>query len=53
MNKLTIEEMNAIIQMMDIATKTGGLQVAQQALPIVAKLQAMAQEDQQPKDSAE
>lgn len=45
--KLTIEEMNTIIQMMDMATKTGGLQVAQAALPIVAKLQQMAQADQQ------
>jgi hypothetical protein len=48
LTKLTTEEINAIIQMMDIATKAGGLQVAQQALPIAVKLQAMAQEEAKP-----
>ncbi len=45
MNNLTTEEINMIIQLMDIATKAGGLQVAQQALPIAFKLQQMIQEE--------
>ncbi len=43
MNDLTTDEINIIIQLMDIATKAGGLQVAQQALPIAFKLLQMAQ----------
>ena len=34
------QEINTIIQLLDLATKAGGLQVAQAALAIVAKLQA-------------
>jgi len=44
MTKLTLEEMNLLIQLLDIATKAGGLQIAQQALPMAAKIQQMAQE---------
>lgn len=33
---------------MDVATKAGGLQVAQKALPIVAKMQVMAAEIENP-----
>lgn len=47
MNKLTVDEINILIQLMDIATKTGGLQIAQQALPLAFKLQQMAQEEAQ------
>ena len=38
---LTNEELNIIVQIFDIATKAGGLQVAQQALPLLAKLQEL------------
>ncbi len=44
MTQLTIDDMNVIIQMMDIAVKSGGLQIAQQALPLVHKLQQIAKE---------
>ena len=42
--KFTIDELNTLIQLLDIATKAGGLNVANQALPLVAKMQQMAQE---------
>jgi hypothetical protein len=44
--KFTIDELNTLIQLLDIATKAGGLNVANQALPLVAKMQQMAQEIQ-------
>jgi len=31
-----------LMQLLDIATKAGGLQVAQQALPLAVKIQEMA-----------
>ena len=46
----TIEELNTLVQLLDIATKAGGLAVAQQALPLVAKMQQMAQETQRAPD---
>lgn len=48
MTKFTIEELNEILNLMDVATKAGGLQVAQKALPIVAKMQVMAAEIENP-----
>lgn len=44
--KFTIDELNTLIQLLDIATKAGGLSVANQALPLAAKMQQMAQEIQ-------
>ena len=43
MSQFTLEELNKLVQICDIATKAGGLQVAQEALPLVAKMQQMAQ----------
>lgn len=37
----TNEELNTLVQLLDIATKAGGLPVAQQALPLIAKMQEM------------
>lgn len=39
----TLEELNKLAQMLDLATKAGGLPVAQDALPLFTKLQQMAQ----------
>lgn len=44
MTSFTIEELNKLVQMLDIATKAGGLQVAGEALPLVAKMQQMGRE---------
>lgn len=49
----TNEELNTLAQLLDIATKAGGLQVASQALPLIAKMQKMAEENQQKADSTE
>lgn len=38
----TIEELNKLLQMLDIATKAGGLAVANDALPLAAKIQEVA-----------
>lgn len=38
--ELTPQEAQAIIGLLDLATKSGGLQVAQAALPIAIKVQA-------------
>lgn len=38
----TKEELNILFQLLDIATKAGGLQIAQQALPLAAKIQELA-----------
>jgi hypothetical protein len=35
----TIEELNKLLQMLDLATKAGGLAVANEALPLAAKIQ--------------
>jgi hypothetical protein len=40
----TTEELNALIGLLDIATKAGGLQVAQAALPIAVKVQTAVNE---------
>lgn len=40
---LTEEEAQALMQLLDIATKAGGLQAASAALPLAAKLQQAAQ----------
>lgn len=42
MSEFTIEELNKLVQICDIATKAGGLQVANEALPLVAKMQKIA-----------
>ena len=39
----TNEELSALIQLLDIATKAGGLSVAQQALPLAVKIQQQLQ----------
>ena len=44
MTQFTIEELNKLVQICDIATKAGGLQVASEALPLVAKMQKIATE---------
>ena len=38
--EFTTQEAQAIIGLLDLATKSGGLQVAQTALPIAIKVQA-------------
>lgn len=38
--ELTQQEAQQLIGLLDLATKTGGLQVAQAALPIAIKVQA-------------
>ena len=42
MENFTLTELNKLVQACDIATKAGGLQVASELLPIVAKIQDMA-----------
>ena len=39
----TNEELNILMQLLDIATKAGGLGVAQQALPLAVKIQQQLQ----------
>ena len=39
----TNEELNTLIQLLDIATKAGGLSVAQQSLPLAVKIQQQLQ----------
>ena len=39
-----LDELSKLIQLLDIATKAGGLQIAQEALPLVAKIQQMGKE---------
>ena len=49
----TIEELNKLIQILDIATKSGGLAVANEALPLAVKIQEIAKglvDDQTPKE---
>jgi hypothetical protein len=38
----TVEELNKLLQMLDIATKAGGLAVANEALPLAVKIQEVA-----------
>ena len=44
MSQFTVEELNKLAQICDIATKAGGLQIAQEALPLVAKMQQIVSE---------
>ena len=37
------EELNILLQLLDLATKAGGLGVAQQALPLAVKIQQQLQ----------
>ena len=38
----TVEELNKLLQMLDLATKAGGLAVANEALPLAVKIQEVA-----------
>jgi hypothetical protein len=38
----TLDELNKLMQMLDLATKAGGLQVANEALPLALKVQELA-----------
>lgn len=40
----TIEELEKLLQLLDLATKAGGLAAANDALPLAVKLQKMAKE---------
>ena len=44
--ELTKEEAQALLGLLDLATKAGGLQVAQAALPIAVKVQAELDKEQ-------
>lgn len=44
---LTKDELQALIGLLDVATKAGGLQVAQTALPLAVKVQEALNETQQ------
>ena len=46
MTQFTIEELDKLAQICDIATKAGGIQVAQVTLPLVAKIQQIVKEMQ-------
>jgi len=39
----TNDELNLLLQLLDLATKAGGLGVAQQALPLAIKIQQQIQ----------
>jgi hypothetical protein len=45
--ELTAEEARQLIGLLDLATKTGGLQAAQAALPIALKVQAELDKESQ------
>ena len=42
--KFTTEELQKLLQLLDLATKAGGLAVANEALPLAVKVQEMAKE---------
>ncbi len=44
--ELTPTEAQQLVQLLDLATKSGGLQAAQAALPIAIKVQAAIEQDQ-------
>lgn len=48
----TDDELRLLLQLLDLATKAGGLGVAQQALPLAIKIQQQIQlvDDQTPKE---
>lgn len=45
--KFTLEELQQLLNMLDLATKTGGLQVAPVAIRLAQKIQQMGEELQQ------
>ena len=45
--ELTKEEGQQLLELLDLATKTGGLQVASVALPLAAKIMQAAQAKQE------
>lgn len=49
--ELTKEEAQALLQLLDIATKAAGLQAAQAALPIAIKVQKALDTEQQEEQS--
>jgi hypothetical protein len=42
LDKFTIQELNTLLNLVDLAVKAGGLPVAAQALPLVEKMQQIA-----------
>ena len=40
----TVDDLNKLLQLLDIATKAGGLQVANEALPLAIKIQEVAKD---------
>lgn len=44
--ELTTQEAQQLIQLLDLATKSGGLQAAQAALPIAVKVQTAIEQEQ-------
>lgn len=47
MTQFTLEELNKLAQICDVATKAGGIQIAQETVPLVAKMQQIAKEMQE------
>lgn len=45
---LSTEELSTLMNLLDVATKAGGLQVAQAALPIAVKVQTALNAAKQP-----
>lgn len=52
MTTFTLDELNTILGLLDLATKAGGLQVASKALPIVQKMELMAKEIEESSDKS-
>lgn len=48
--ELTTQEAQQLIGLLDLATKSGGLQVAQAALPIAIRVQTALDAENQPKE---
>lgn len=48
--ELSIDEANTLLNLIDMAVKSGGLRVAGAALPLVMKLEAAAKEEQTEKE---
>lgn len=44
MTKFTLEELNLIVAIIDVATKASGYDLAEKAFPIVQKMRLMVQE---------
>lgn len=47
MTQFTINELNKLYQICDVATKAGGLQIAQEIIPLLQKMQQIAKEIQE------